>query len=798
LKYAVLILALIILSSSSLVYAKNLADYEHGPGSWQLTNTQVVITSGNPKIQSGSATGSCAGGGTSELTWTIPPSTAIDRQQVTIDFTGSSTQPEPAPSDADNAEQIARMKCGVATYSTGIGINFNGTSCASFYDASATGIPPHKWNVDSPESYRHYTFAFPTLAKAYICSRPSQNNMDLTEENIDKHSRMANELWFNMLVMVETAGGDGYIIYTYTWVPGDVEEMVTVHGSVSNVDDEPLPFARTVIKINGKEHETYTDKDGDYAIKVPKPKKDSDSWLYVSLNYKRDNKNYFNVYYLASQNRYQDMWFGKKVDLSASDVEANLKAKIGSFEKSTFTTPQQQDRWLEDSAAAYYHMHEAVDFCLITLKADIDNKLPVDLWLGNLNGETKYLADSTDILIEAVRSNRNNPNQPWIPYHEFAHHLMYSEYKGPLATKSAEGMRNHGGFINPNSADAWTEGFAEFIAVAMAKHNGNRQYATYGNLANFDDTYRVWENRGYREEYAVADTLFDLYDEGTLSLEDLWSVMRQKHETVFDFYNALKSAHPRKAEAIDKAFIAHAIFSDTAVGNKKRDSFEPFNDVNGDRAYQVGEVFVDYGCQTNESELVYKKGYTVGKPTNYERPARAYGGMVPDYFLSVTDTQVWLYDVKVDYADGQGKDYTYTSVSQGGKLYIHPLPFGVKAIITVTPQSKDFTTDQPYIITSSKMSSDWLLAEGKGAFDTHTFNLKPTGSTLDPPAPEGIDAAVIMDNDDSPSEKPQLIQMNIGESTGGSSGGFSIWIIVVIIAAAIAGFFIFKTWRHKI
>jgi len=640
----------------------------------------------------------------------------------------------------------------------------------------------------------------------YICSRDNRNSLDISEEAVDAASRKENELKFNMTFSLSAGSSGGFVVYSYTWVPENKKEQVTIHGSVSNADDEPLPYSTIIISIDGNQHETNADKNGDYTITFEKPENYKEAMAFVKLSYNRDGKNYYNVYYDAGGNNYKQMWAGNKIDLTQNDVTANIKIKVGSFEESTFTTPNQKDTWIENSAAIYFHMHEVVDFALTRLKANIDNKLPVDVWVGNTEGATNYNRDTTDIYVAEAYAGRTIPHQPWIEYHEFSHHIMYSLYGANLPGKEVAGSRNHGGFSNPNSADSWSEGFAEFLPMVLSESVGNKQPWVYSTLANNEDNYKAWENKGGREEFAVAGILWDLYDKNndkgdTISLmfDDIWNVIKQRREDVYEVYTALNAAFPKQADAIDKIFIEHGFYADKTEGNKKRDAFEPFTDANGNGNYDVGEKFIDYGTLTAEKDIGYKQGAVIGKASNYERPTRQFGGVIEDSFIAVPDKNVWQYNISVDYADASQNDYSYTGFVQGGLLYISPLPSDIEATITITPKSQDYKSDKPYVTKASELNEKLLLAEGKGSFDTHTFELKPTGTKLDPAAPAGLDKPYIEDDDTTLDIKPHLIKGEIGKSAGksGSSGFSYTWIIAIFVVLIIGGIIFIKKSGKK-
>ncbi|MBL4687614.1 MAG: carboxypeptidase regulatory-like domain-containing protein [Nannocystaceae bacterium] len=98
--------------------------------------------------------------------------------------------------------------------------------------------------------------------------------------------------------------------------------------------------------------------------------------------------------------------------------------------------------------------------------------------------------------------------------HEIGHHVLAQAFGG--VHPRARNDTNHGGYwVNPTSADAWTEGFASFYAVMVAKHvrkEARPHWLTIqGAVVDLELDYRPWDLGGL-EEIAVAALLLDLED----------------------------------------------------------------------------------------------------------------------------------------------------------------------------------------------------------------------------------------------------------------------------------------------
>ncbi|AFV23325.1 hypothetical protein Mpsy_1117 [Methanolobus psychrophilus R15] len=534
-----------------------------------------------------------------------------------------------------------------------------------------------------------------------------------------------------------------------TNLPVSGKKSVSIYGYVVDADGNPMPYAQLTVKVKGETFKGSTDKDGDFRIPLTIELNDKEDdvkvQLWVDFNYERDGKNYFKVYDLSGST-YESVWYHKEFRLKDhQDIEANIRLNGAWDNKAGSSTGQLSD--LKSLSVIYAHMHEAVDFCLVELKADVDYRLPVKVLVGNTDDKTLYSPSDARILISRNDAGYSNSNRPKNrEYHEFAHHLMYATYGGWTHGSKVSGTVNHNGFINPNTGDSYEEGFAEFIALAISDKYGDSNpadgvtkpeiYASFGSLEN---NYRPWDSQGDLEEFAVASLLWDLYDsnneEGdsiTMSLENIWSVLKVQRNDFYDYYLAFKQANPSKADDIDRLFIEHGFFADTTEGNSMRDSFEGFIDANNNNAYDVGEYFFDLGCLNSTNEIQYRKGMIVGRAANYERLNRSTAVRLDGAYLKVSDKELKQYLVKVHYTEpGRGDDYEYVVDLRDGLLYVQPLPGNVHADISITPYSVEYAAKEDYTISNQELNSR-LEQPGK-YFDSHKFSLKKTGAVGDIP-----------------------------------------------------------------
>jgi hypothetical protein len=448
------------------------------------------------------------------------------------------------------------------------------------------------------------------------------------------------------------------------------------------------------------------------------------------LSYIRDGKNYFTVL---------DHLRGDKLVMVEKNfsLETELdKTQNFDYGTTSFTDTSSTSNLgnLKHLGPIYAHLSEVTDFALTVLKADIDYKLPVDVTFASADS-TAYYTDTSSIEIKNTDSAYGVSNRPDNrEYHEFCHHILFSQWNG--SGLRGVGDENHGGYINTGTGDSYTEGFAEFCAMACSKFKGDPKPEIYAGFGSFELNYKAWGTRGLVEELAVNGILWDMYDDkndanDTISvpLDQMWAVMKVKRADFYEYYKAFRAAFPDKADGIDKIFVDHGFFADQNNGNHVRDDFEPFRDTDGSGAYNVGDFFVDYGGDVDGENMSYTVGDIIGKATNYERVNRTSVVKIPGSYVKASDPNVLTYKVMIHLKNpAQGEDFEYKVDVVDGLVYLAPLPEDLEADITITPDTREYTSDKPYTTTNKEYLQKYYSApETQGYFDSHDFEVKPTG-----------------------------------------------------------------------
>lgn len=608
-----------------------------------------------------------------------------------------------------------------------------------------------------------------------------------------------------------------------TYLPGKLQDTeLYVYGYLTNKDKKPLPYMLVEIYFGrDKKYEGYTDLNGNYEIELKdlKMKEDEEinATIIFNLEYLKDNKNYFTLYkYKSEGDTYSNAYIWKDLTITPdNNVELNLNFDGGRNigVKSNFGSHIE----MRDYATIYVRMHEAVEFYTERLYLNLDYKLPVEVLVGRNDKETLYSPPQSWIKIalsDMSHTSSNNPRNR--EYHEFSHAVMYDLYGEWPKDRTLPKTANHDGYLNPSSADSYMEGFAEFMALAIAKYQGEKDADIYAGFGSMEDNYEPWDARGYDEEFAVASLLWDIYDTNnepgdslSMSLDDIWRVLAVNRPNFYEYYKAFKARFPEKEKEIDEVFKLHGFFYDTREGNKKWDVYEPIRDTNNNGRYDEGEFFVDLSPSLNlknftydykfKLNISYEEGFKIGKATNYERKDRTQAVKIKDAFLKVDEKGPRFYKITVDYKDPSRETYSYIVEQRSGLLYVHPRPDDTEATITIEPETQDFTFKKKYVIENSELINAVYTSGGKGSFAEHDFVLTNLGTKNDLVyAEEGFEPSYTTDErfDEKITEKIEGEKStSLFSSSGKKFNFFGILFRILIIGGI--GFFGYKYFTDK-
>lgn len=586
-------------------------------------------------------------------------------------------------------------------------------------------------------------------------------------------------------------------------VPSKVKEDITkikIYGKIKDGLGNPMPYATVTALIKNSKFTAVTDEMGEYTIELYGMEfKESETKIpikfYLDFDYKRDGKNYFSVVAKSlldgSQEIVRFLDIGHNIeDFSDVKIDVDFSKPIDTQTMGCAAGLQN----LKPLSVIYTHTHEVIEILVYTLKLDVDYKLPVDIFVGNNQGKTLYSPQGSDILISASDSAITSKNRPKNrEYHEFSHHLMYAVYGAwPDGRMKAE-VKNHGGFFNPNSADSYIEGFAEFMALVVSDYLKQPEPEIYAWVGSLEEDYKPWDARGRYEEIAIASLLWDMYDtdneEGdrlSFTFEEIWDVLKVKRADFYEYYKAFKKTYPDKTKEIDDLFAKHGFFNDTRIGNKELDEGEPWKYISGNSG---NYTFLD--MSGNVSLIKYDKNLTIGPATNYERPNRTNMAFAEDSYIKPDNDKVDFYIVSVKH-NNKDLSYEYETILADGKIYVSPLPTGSDAVITVTPKSTKYRSDEPFEITAQEWNALQAKGSDKGYIAEHDFELKDTGNGEEykykryqnTPPSYGFQGET---GEDHNYKRSSEISMNIpiGEPKRGK--GSVVFLLLLILLGAVVG-----------
>lgn len=334
--------------------------------------------------------------------------------------------------------------------------------------------------------------------------------------------------------LIARAYSDGEVMATSNIHRFTVEAETEPEGRIIALDQEfPVRHIHLVFTGGGDEVHTSTGPDGSFEI--PAQMMELDTYqLEIRLQYVYQQKTHFTMYYNFNPTPIKIIlnMTGTRIEgMEQIDWTSEEAAASG---KHLTPTLRIDDYFPESSRALsyiyiYLHLAEALEFYRDELDASFDCQPPllVQVSTFDLKWPLQFIPGTTlggskvhGITIPHFSTQSTTPLRPKNrEYHEFSHYAMYEIYgKFPEPTATYEVKEeNHGGYLNPTTADSYVEGFAHFMAMVIAEHYdfwwNQEDYPSHGGMwGDLEVDYVPWLGTGYAEELAVASTLWDLYD----------------------------------------------------------------------------------------------------------------------------------------------------------------------------------------------------------------------------------------------------------------------------------------------
>ncbi len=564
----------------------------------------------------------------------------------------------------------------------------------------------------------------PCICKAFGCFR---GQMPTSGECYDK-CRMRQTMTSRTLP-------NGSSVTTSTH-PDD--EDLELKGRITLWTGKPVKYAKVTLKYRGADYTSTADDTGNYVIKFRGRKTGGETGrLYVKLEYHRNNRIYYRILYSG-----KPVWIMRKFDVNGEgDLTQNLVLRDGlNAGNNHFGDPNTE--WIRHFAITYFHMYEVLEFYMDELQVGVDYKLPVDvLSFAGSGGATYYTPTTGNIVIAFEHSQRTHPFRPMNrEWHEFGHHVQFSLYRKWPEGSKLPGTENHNGYLNPSTADSFTEGFTEFMTLVIAEHYGYPNPHVYSSFGSLELDHKAWSWQGKMEELAVAGILWDLYDpknddQVDLTRDQIWDVIKHHHPDFTSVYREFITKYPGDRGGIDAIFEAHGFFNDTTPGNRVYDSVEPFIDADGDKAYDAGEGFIDYAQEPGLGKpwMIRQENEIIGPASNYQRPSRTNAVRLPGHYVRVDNT-VPYYTVEYSFTDSS-LDYSVRTFNDGGLVYVQ-VPEGYNATVSLQPEG---VSAQPYTFTAQGFRDSYEIVLGQGYYADISYG-EVTVSEEPVPEPASIES----------------------------------------------------------
>lgn len=605
---------------------------------------------------------------------------------------------------------------------------------------------------------------------------------------------------------------------------------------------QPLKYARVTLLEEGKKVlGAETDADGKYTFAYAFGK-GKNYRIEIGLAYTRGDTEYFTLYYSEPVESKKVIFRHDFTYAGDADLKQDVNLDDLWKKKSDTVNP---------FGIMYIHFCEAYEFYADYLKEDVHLHLPLKIVLFSndpaiAKDRARYDSDGveSDILISPRESIPESELRPISEYHEFSHYMMANTWgrePEPLVTGHGEEI-NHGGFLNPSTTDSWAEGFANFMAGAIAEHTQLAATAMgefvepcdgashYGAL---EDNYKPWEYHGQVEEAAVAGTLWDLFDSPG---------QKQACEArKVDYANSM-IANPAVPD--DRRQVLRYFVQGSAVLEQRYGYTDDFGSGYDDRAgftmpqmwavmrtyhpdlysfyegltrqypgsrQQIDEVFLMHGFWKETSpgngkydteepyrdtsgnkaydagedyvdlaeDLAFTPGETVGTAADANRSWRRTTVQLPGQFVKVNNDAPY-YSYTVEYPGTKRWPHTNYAFNSNGLIFV-PVPPDPQAQITV--KAIGVETGNPLVFTSQQFRNNYTASVRQGYYASHEFQLKGTI----PPRPKvpvmegaGTGPLGILLKPEGPLAVP------------GSRTPAFIWLVVILCGGAGAGWYLLR------
>ncbi|MBN1646133.1 carboxypeptidase regulatory-like domain-containing protein [Candidatus Woesearchaeota archaeon] len=590
-------------------------------------------------------------------------------------------------------------------------------------------------------------------------------------------------------------------------------ESKGVSGQVTDAEGHPIKNAKVTLICGSKKKSKYLDENGRYSFTIKELEINNpleicrEGKLYVKLTYTdpKDNETKF-IYKWNNK----PVYFYKKFKLnSEADLTQNFQLTEGLPAASYGGEPSDLSQ-MDDWGISYYEMTRVYEYYRDVLKVDMKYKMPMDVFLFVAGAGSTHFSpahSNSRIVIMEHDSDKNNSNRPRNrEWHEFSHFIQYNNYgKWPQPPNpSAVPEINHMGYSNPNTADSFCEGFAEFMPLMIAKHYGEADWKNYASWGTLDKKIKTWQKYGRDEELAIAATFLDLVDpkdddQVEIQFMDLWNIIKDYRQSMYVVYTAVKQKFPDQVAQIDAAYIENGFFNDKTNGTGKWEPKESWQNYDHDNVVDFNEPKIDYANETglNKPWMIRQANEEPGYSANYQRPKRENTVKAPGNFIK-TDSKWPYFTAKVTFNGNPEYNYEVRLDNIDGMTFFYVPGWENDADIVIEPAGIQHTSKLEFSVADfedagfTPVEQGYYVEHDFGIIGDHNPNENVMTQTLDDDIPYWDTKDQLADEEDyvyeydeeflDYEEGADLITADGTTFSSGETGGFPWkWILLAVV-----------------
>lgn len=548
---------------------------------------------------------------------------------------------------------------------------------------------------------------------------------------------------------------DGKLAYADGWLPFESNKY-KLHGKILDGNGKPMPYVYLLVMVNGKEIRVPVDSAGKYEhsfdLANPMTEEAKKARIRMAFSYTKDSREWFKLVMNPKPSSSPDniltvikfdLDTSKKEmvkDISFTTADQGYVSKTNTGKDEVVTNISSVEK-LKKISVVYKNYCDSFKFAEEKLKVDFSKNMPLKIEVESAH-PTVFDPYNKTIMLQDEHT-LNVSSNIWVQHHEFGHYTQYTAYGNRFPDNVAhEGdPRNypHWGYVNDDTGDSFSEGFANYFPCIVAKYGDSplKEPDVLGVFGSINDPWSAWTDEGTNEEFAFAAIMWDLSEKVKIPYQEVWDVFKTDRGNFYNYYQEFIKRYKDKKKEIDSVYINHGVYAIKLPGNHKYDYSEPYIDSNGNGQWDSGEYFVDFSIDPKTGNIFMgtTNDMVIGQSSNYERMGKRYSTYrFPNSYLKVNGGPGQSLTVRVKYLDGT-YSYSYTAPLYNGKIYMCKLPDSLKAEISVVSPSSNDSGKVYYKTTTTELKEKFKSSRKSDSLDTVTINdtqAKPAGDITEP------------------------------------------------------------------